>query len=342
MPPEAEAATTRLASEDHGGKAPLPASAEVAEATGSILEPERSVVLIGDLHGHLDKVRRLWTRLEARLGSEQLSSSLVIFLGDYCDRGPDTRGVLDWLLELRRKRAPNRTLFIAGNHDFAMGAYLGCMPAAAPRRARASSSSTDEEERKELEEYEASELDKMHLQGSRWVSAYSAAPTFHSYGVCVGDRDRNSFVDKDAARAALIAAVPEAHKNFLRDLPWVVEVEVAFPPGRLIAVHAGLRNDRPCADQLQALRGRDLTRKVLYDGIDRIASLSDRRTVEALPDELDGKAILVSGHHGKRQVTGDRILCDRSGGKHDSPLEALHLPSREFVSSDDKLKPKAQ
>ena len=51
-----------------------------------------SVVCIGDLHGQLHKVERLWINLEQRLGQQRLEESAVVFLGDYCDRGPDTKG----------------------------------------------------------------------------------------------------------------------------------------------------------------------------------------------------------------------------------------------------------
>jgi hypothetical protein len=42
------------------------------------------------------------------------------------------------------------------------------------------------------------------------------------------------------ARDALIAAVPQAHKDFLKRLLWVYDSPVAFTPGRLVCVHAGL------------------------------------------------------------------------------------------------------
>ena len=42
------------------------------------------------------------------------------------------------------------------------------------------------------------------------------------------------------ARDALVAAVPQAHKDFLKRLLWVYDSPVAFTPGRLVCVHAGL------------------------------------------------------------------------------------------------------
>src|ERR1043166_1366013 len=63
---------------------------------------------IGDIHGCntalvslLDKVRPL---LEDR----------IVFLGDYIDRGPTSRQVIDTLLELRKSSSP---VFLRGNHE---------------------------------------------------------------------------------------------------------------------------------------------------------------------------------------------------------------------------------
>ena len=50
----------------------------------------------------------------------------MVFLGDYVDRGPDSRAVLELLTHLQRSR-PN-THFICGNHDFALMAFLGLLP----------------------------------------------------------------------------------------------------------------------------------------------------------------------------------------------------------------------
>lgn len=56
----------------------------------------------------------------------------IVFLGDYCDRGADTKGVLDWLIQLkrdRRKSGGTEPQFLAGNHDFGMACFLGFVPA---------------------------------------------------------------------------------------------------------------------------------------------------------------------------------------------------------------------
>lgn len=62
--------------------------------------------VIGDIHGCLDPLRRLITQLHLSETDE------VVFLGDYIDRGPDSQGVIDYLLTLR-----GRYTFLMGNHE---------------------------------------------------------------------------------------------------------------------------------------------------------------------------------------------------------------------------------
>jgi serine/threonine protein phosphatase 1 len=66
---------------------------------------------IGDIHGCL-------TALETLLDFAQVQSDdLIITLGDYVDRGPDSRGVIDLLISLGRQE---QLVAIRGNHDFMM------------------------------------------------------------------------------------------------------------------------------------------------------------------------------------------------------------------------------
>ena len=90
-------------------------------------EGSGTVVCVGDTHGHLDKLNLLWQRLGRSLGDAHLAAATVVFLGDYVDRGPDSKGTIERLIQLRDTRPAGKTVFLAGNHDFAFGAYLGCI-----------------------------------------------------------------------------------------------------------------------------------------------------------------------------------------------------------------------
>jgi serine/threonine protein phosphatase 1 len=66
---------------------------------------------IGDIHG-------AGAALDALLAVVRPTpDDLLVFLGDYVDRGPDTRGVLDRLIALDRS---HRCVFLRGNHELMM------------------------------------------------------------------------------------------------------------------------------------------------------------------------------------------------------------------------------
>lgn len=66
------------------------------------------VLVIGDIHGCLDTLRALIGKLEG------YPDRRLIFVGDYIDRGPDSRGVVDFLMELQLER---ECIFLRGNHE---------------------------------------------------------------------------------------------------------------------------------------------------------------------------------------------------------------------------------
>jgi serine/threonine protein phosphatase 1 len=69
---------------------------------------------IGDVHGCADLLDRLMQTVAAEERNTPKTSQLI-FLGDYVDRGPDSRGVIDRLLRIRRERPA--TVFLKGNHE---------------------------------------------------------------------------------------------------------------------------------------------------------------------------------------------------------------------------------
>ena len=67
------------------------------------------LLAIGDIHGQADMLRRL-----LNVVSPQPEDQFV-FLGDYIDRGRDSRGVIDQLMQFKADYP--HTIFIRGNHD---------------------------------------------------------------------------------------------------------------------------------------------------------------------------------------------------------------------------------
>jgi serine/threonine protein phosphatase 1 len=68
---------------------------------------------VGDIHGCLDKLDRLVKACDAHADG---GPARFVFLGDYIDRGPNSRGVLDYLIRLQRER-PGAVVCLRGNHD---------------------------------------------------------------------------------------------------------------------------------------------------------------------------------------------------------------------------------
>jgi serine/threonine protein phosphatase 1 len=76
------------------------------------------IFAVGDIHGCVDKLRTL-------LGMIKLDwdRDLMVFLGDYVDRGPDSRGVIELLLDLKKRHA-DRLIFLKGNHEWMFMQFL--------------------------------------------------------------------------------------------------------------------------------------------------------------------------------------------------------------------------
>ncbi|MBI1374255.1 MAG: serine/threonine protein phosphatase [Phycisphaera sp.] len=66
------------------------------------------ILAIGDIHGRLNSLVALIAYVKPT------AADLVITLGDYIDRGPDSPGVIDRLIELHRT---NRVISLRGNHE---------------------------------------------------------------------------------------------------------------------------------------------------------------------------------------------------------------------------------
>lgn len=72
------------------------------------------IYAIGDIHGRADLLAELLRDIEKDDATRKPAETTIIFLGDLIDRGPDSAGVIDQVMELARHRYV-RT--IAGNHE---------------------------------------------------------------------------------------------------------------------------------------------------------------------------------------------------------------------------------
>lgn len=76
------------------------------------LAPERPFVAIGDIHGCDAQLIDVLGQIDAATNA----SEPRVFLGDYVDRGPQSKQVLTLLFELSQ-RAPERVICLKGNHE---------------------------------------------------------------------------------------------------------------------------------------------------------------------------------------------------------------------------------
>ncbi|HLH97121.1 MAG TPA: metallophosphoesterase family protein [Xanthobacteraceae bacterium] len=76
---------------------------------------------IGDVHGRSDLLEQLLDRLEAHLAARPVPRPILIFLGDYIDRGPDSRRVIDQLIRLKQR---HEVVYLRGNHERCLMEFL--------------------------------------------------------------------------------------------------------------------------------------------------------------------------------------------------------------------------
>ena len=62
------------------------------------------IYAIGDIHGRADLLNKLFTQIDADRARSQEAEAVEIYLGDYVDRGPASRQVIDDLIARGRSR----------------------------------------------------------------------------------------------------------------------------------------------------------------------------------------------------------------------------------------------
>ncbi len=165
----------------------------------------RPIYAIGDIHGQAGMLDATLARIEADGGRD----ARVIFLGDYTDRGPDSRGVLDRLIA--GKAQGRDWITLKGNHDRMFAMFMREVPTP----------------------------DDRLLVGYHWLhERIGGVETLASYGVDVPEGARTYQVHEDAR-----AAVPRAHVDFLNALP------AHHEENGLLFVHAGIRPGVPLSKQ---------------------------------------------------------------------------------------------
>jgi serine/threonine protein phosphatase 1 len=85
--------------------------------------PGMRLYAIGDVHGRLDLLQEMHVQIGREIARDRPDDWRIIHVGDYVDRGPDSRGVISMLRRLVRDES--RVVALGGNHDFGMVDFLG-------------------------------------------------------------------------------------------------------------------------------------------------------------------------------------------------------------------------
>ncbi|MGO1119637.1 metallophosphoesterase family protein [Rhodovibrionaceae bacterium A322] len=90
-------------------------AAPKSDQQGSKTPQDTRIYAVGDIHGRVDLLEQLHEKIIADAQSHQDKRLLLIYLGDYVDRGPESKAVIDLLLN---DPLPNfEILYLKGNHE---------------------------------------------------------------------------------------------------------------------------------------------------------------------------------------------------------------------------------
>jgi serine/threonine protein phosphatase 1 len=80
------------------------------------------VYAIGDIHGRLDLLEKLHATIREDAKTAKAPRNVIVYLGDYVDRGLDSRGVIDRLINTPLRKF--ETVHLKGNHEAMMLDFL--------------------------------------------------------------------------------------------------------------------------------------------------------------------------------------------------------------------------
>jgi serine/threonine protein phosphatase 1 len=72
------------------------------------------IYAVGDVHGYSELLASVFAKIDADLLKRPTNRAILVLVGDYIDRGPDSRGTIDLLLARSRVQ---ESIFLKGNHE---------------------------------------------------------------------------------------------------------------------------------------------------------------------------------------------------------------------------------
>ncbi len=148
------------------------------------------IYAVGDVHGQIDELRRVLDLIEKDGGAE----AVTVFLGDYVDRGPDSKAVVQALVD--GTRGGRNWTCLKGNHDRYLERFVQDMTVYDPRTST----------------------------GLAWLKPrLGGDKTLRSYGVEADDGASLESICQQARQQ-----VPQAHMAFLSGLPLYTKQTISF------------------------------------------------------------------------------------------------------------------
>jgi len=164
---------------------------------------------IGDVHGHLTKLQDQHALIAADMAVH--GPGAIVHVGDLVDRGPDSRGVIQFLMDGVARGQD--WLVLKGNHDRMFAGFLD----------------------------DVNHHDVRLRTDLSWLHPrLGGGPTLGSYGV-----ENASDRPIVPVHAEAVVAVPASHRAFLAGLPTLIV------RGEVVFVHAGIRPGVALADQVE-------------------------------------------------------------------------------------------
>lgn len=183
---EAGGGLVRLLPRRGAGKHPDSAKTVTFSGPPAVAPEGRRIYAIGDIHGRADLLEKLLTDIQRDASDGAFTGQpILIFLGDYIDRGFQSKEVIDLLLS--ELMSPFETHFLKGNHEAAMLQFL-----------------------------------QEPAMGPRWAE-FGGAETLVSYGVRP-PRMRTSMAEWEHASDTLNQVLPQEHLDFLLNLKLSVRI----------------------------------------------------------------------------------------------------------------------
>jgi len=190
-------------------------------AQPAVTPPGTRIYAIGDIHGRLDLLSELHRMILDDAMWHAAARQLVVYLGDYVDRGPDSAAVLDLLLD--RPLAGFEIVHLLGNHEDSLARFL----------------------------------DDIDV-GPAWLR-YGGVATLASYGVEVRPDLRSDEAELLRLQSAARRSVPGRHLDFINTMSLMhAEGGYAFVHA---GIRPGVAFDRQSRDDLLWIRDEFLQSK---------------------------------------------------------------------------------